>query len=954
LAETILTKFESTLEEGRDKSLMMAHVYKVTGIEPPGPELILSAAQYLLSEQRREEASVYFRLVLDYLAERKQAKQQPHSFIDAVLGIISSQGHLMPLEEQGSYLDRAWKTARRLQDIPKMCELGTLYGRVSEQTGNYRKASRLFQESWRVAQQSGDATQIKRTALMTTDFLFRRGRVGDAVERYEQAIGNLEEFPSDKATLRACSILGWCYSITGQTARAIGLIEAVHKRAEEAGFLEIAVFSDVMAVLALLEARLLAEAKVVVDRILDLPESFLGYFVLWATYHAKAYLLYVEGELNECFKFQQKAHDCSIKYGWPHHRGPWIFEYLNGLEQAGLIHPKMTYQSELERIMAWPDIFMKGVALRFQAQRALDNSKPLDEILEDLKKSRTLLTRAGARLELAQTHLLMARVLLHLKKKRAESLLQQAWKTMSHVNPELFPEDLKSSVTEGDPKERLIKIFLETSNVLSTVRDKETLLERIINLTTRLTIAQRGAVFLRGEASKLELAASRNLDNTTVKSESFRDHMSLVDQAAAARREICEAESTAGGDLDNCRYAEQGWTICIPLVLGDRLFGILYLNGRLNPRKSLRDDLLLFKAIGNQVAIALDNVQAYEEVAALKNRLEEETRFYRTGGEISPLLPQMIGGSNTILRVHEDIQKVAQTDASVLLTGETGVGKELVARGVHQLSNRSTGPFIAVNIASLSEGVVTSELFGHEKGAFTGALRARAGRFELAHGGTLFLDDIQNLSDEIQVKLLRVLQEKEFTRVGSSMAIKADFRLIAATNKSLPEMIVEGEFRSDLYYRLNVFPIHVPPLRDRRDDIPALSTHFMEVFAKRFGKEVKKISKPDMRRLVAYPWPGNVRELKHVVERGVILSEGEFLTVPQMSTIDRKSEDPKRYKSLDEVQRSFLIGILEECGWKVSGPGGAAELINMKPTTLYSKMKKLGIQRGKAQQDRSE
>ena len=292
---------------------------------------------------------------------------------------------------------------------------------------------------------------------------------------------------------------------------------------------------------------------------------------------------------------------------------------------------------------------------------------------------------------------------------------------------------------------------------------------------------------------------------------------------------------------------------------------------------------------------------------------------------------------------------MAPTDTAVLIQGETGVGKELVARGIHRLSKRAGGPFIPVNTAALSEGLVASELFGHERGAFTGAVQSHPGRFGLADGGTIFLDDIQNISLEIQAKLLRAIQEKKFERVGGTKTVESDFRIIAASNQPLKEMVERGEFRSDLYYRLNVFPIHIPPLRERPEDIPLLALHFLELFKRKLGKNIRGISQKDMEWLIDYSWPGNVRELEHIIERAVILTDGEMLYLPE----SKKKKLPlgplqTARETLKEHERLFIVKTLRECGWRVSGPYGAAKVLDVKTTTLFAKMKRLGIERGKA------
>ncbi|KIX11147.1 Fis family transcriptional regulator [Dethiosulfatarculus sandiegensis] len=343
------------------------------------------------------------------------------------------------------------------------------------------------------------------------------------------------------------------------------------------------------------------------------------------------------------------------------------------------------------------------------------------------------------------------------------------------------------------------------------------------------------------------------------------------------------------------------------------------------------------------MALALDNARAYEEIHGLKEKLEDETRLYRTELQFADHDGRMVGNSAALGGVLEQVRKVAPTGTTVLIIGETGVGKELVARAIHKLGKQADGPFIPVDTASLDPGVVASELFGHEKGAFTGAARTRRGRFELADKGTLFLDDVDNLPLDVQAKLLRALQEKEFQRLGGNRLISSEFRLIAATNQDLEQLVQEGRFRSDLYFRLKVFPIVVPPLRKRREDIAVLANFFLKKLSSKMSRNIRGITKNDMQRLMNYPWPGNVRELKHVIERAVILSEGEMLLLPDLRGRAEVQAKNGEFLFLAEMERKHILAALARCGGKVAGKGGAAEILGLKPTTLYSKLNKLNI-----------
>ena len=306
---------------------------------------------------------------------------------------------------------------------------------------------------------------------------------------------------------------------------------------------------------------------------------------------------------------------------------------------------------------------------------------------------------------------------------------------------------------------------------------------------------------------------------------------------------------------------------------------------------------------------------------------------------------QIIGKSTALESVLEQVEQVAPTDSSVLIQGETGTGKELIARAIHNLSSRCGRPFIKLNCAAIPFDLLESELFGHERGAFTGAIAQKIGRFELADKGTLFLDEVGDIPPGLQPKLLRVLQEQEFERLGSTRTQQVDIRLVAATNRNLSYMVKRGEFRSDLYYRLNVFPIPLPALRERRGDIPALVEHFVEIYARRMDKQIDEIPAETMSALASYQWPGNIRELQNFIERSVIVSSGNILSPPMASLRASAETESTEPVTLEQVEREHIRKILEQTRWVVAGPNGAAARLGIKRSTLYFRMQKLGISR---------
>ncbi|HET9788627.1 MAG TPA: sigma 54-interacting transcriptional regulator, partial [Pyrinomonadaceae bacterium] len=332
---------------------------------------------------------------------------------------------------------------------------------------------------------------------------------------------------------------------------------------------------------------------------------------------------------------------------------------------------------------------------------------------------------------------------------------------------------------------------------------------------------------------------------------------------------------------------------------------------------------------------------AHEQVKRLKNQLEEENIYLKE--ELEQSFEEIVGQSKALREVLFKIQQVAPTDATVLITGETGTGKELVARAIHSASARADRPLIKVNCAALSSNLIESELFGHEKGAFTGATGRKIGRFELANGGTIFLDEIGELPLASQVKLLRIIQEGEFERLGNSKTVKVDVRIIAATNRDLKVEAEKGTFREDLWYRLNVFPLNVPPLRQRQKDIPLLLEHFVRRFSKKVGKTITSVSPGTLKKLQEHSWPGNIRELANVIERAMINSQGPVLRVAEDFDATVVDTTPPALKTLEDVERDHILSILEETDWQIEGNHGAARILGMNPSTLRTRMMKLGI-----------
>jgi formate hydrogenlyase transcriptional activator len=540
--------------------------------------------------------------------------------------------------------------------------------------------------------------------------------------------------------------------------------------------------------------------------------------------------------------------------------------------------------------------------------------------------------------------------------------------------PRTAPTVLRDGRSANSAEQRL-RILLELNNSIITKLSESELLRAVCAALEGVLPFNRSAITLYiPERDTLRIFAQ----NDEYASEFFE-----------VGRELERRDSHAGWAFDHQRplvrrnldtesessterlLAKQGVrSICVaPLIIAGKSMGTLNLASNRADEYSNSDGELL-QEVANQVALAVENMKAYEEIRSLHAKLEKENVYLREEIRSEHNFREIVGSSTSLREVLERVERVAPLDSTVLVYGETGTGKELIARAIHDCSNRKNRSLVKLNCSAISAGLVESELFGHMRGAFTGALERHIGRFELADGGTLFLDEVSELPLESQVKLLRVLQEGEFEPVGSNKTIKVNVRIIAATNRSLEECVAAGRFRSDLFYRLNVFPLELPSLRDRRSDIPQLVSFFLQRFATKFGRKIEATQKETMDLLMDYPWPGNIRELQNIIERAVVLAEGPILYIdpaflprayaardlgvapavapvgvdPFVSEKHSQSADAS-FQSLVQMERNHILAALDRSGGVIDGPNGAARILNLHANTLRSKMDKLGIGR---------
>ena len=548
---------------------------------------------------------------------------------------------------------------------------------------------------------------------------------------------------------------------------------------------------------------------------------------------------------------------------------------------------------------------------------------------------------AKAKLELGR-HFLQAG-----DREKARTFVAAAAKILYPIDRGLMPEDLEHLVHNFRVEDNLLAEILNLGQEIVGLRDTQEVVQHIFSTVNRITGAERGAIFLKtdqGDPVPIRLWAAKNLTADDLAMPEFSASLAIIRQTAETGQVNTQSLSpirkrTAGDD--------HGFKsrLCVPLSLRGKTIGVLYHDNRFFESTFKEQDVKILSYFASLSAIALDNAQAYEEIRRLNQRLFEEKQYLEEQQLENSHPDNFVAASPAIRRILTMVRRVAETESTVLILGETGVGKEMVARAIQQYSSRRDKPFIRVHCSAFPESLIPSELFGHERGAFTGAVERRIGRFELADGGTLFLDEIGELPLEVQVRLLRVLQTKEFERVGGRETLRSDFRLLVSTNRNLAEEVTAGRFRSDLYYRLNVFPITVPPLRERREDITSLASYFLHVYSGKMDKSFKGIPEKEMAKLLTYHWPGNVRELENVIERGVILNTGPFFRTPDL-TAALADTTASGLSTLKEMEHRFILDALQKTNWKIYGPGGAAELLGINYSTLYSRMKKLGIRKG--------
>ncbi len=857
------------------------------------------------------------------------------------LGFVMGKG----FGELTMFLQNALVAADLLGDRRSATLIKLHLGRLYYFGERRQEAMEVFADGKREVEELGDEDILTRSGEFLGLYYFVQGLFSEAVIHFERGVRSFESAKINVVSNPSAPLwLGYCAAYMGEFHRAIGILDYYRRISLEKQDRSLAATIRAALGIVLLLASKRSEAAYHLAGALQEAVQTKNALALYFSRGGLAYHHIIEGRVTEGRELLCQAVSEGAKAGLIRQYAlPGFPEMLFELHRSGLPPIlEMNFNDEILRILREPNIHLRGVAYRLRAMDRANSGAQADEVLADLESSEDCLIRAGAPVQLAKTRLEIARLKLRIgEHQAARRLAQKAWVELSGRDEGLYPDDLRHLVTvpnsplNARTQGEFLARFIEIIQELMPTADLDTLLTGAVVATNRYFGAERGGIFWFRRAGRQPspvLRAACNLSQGDVESKDFRSNLALVFKAYRENSPQVLRPAASG----NPSYRQKA-VLCLPFKVEGATRGVLYhdnsyLDGCFD---FLDSDQLIHMAryLSTYIAHVHSHCLRLETAASQKSVYLDQ-----------PASREILTRSPVMTKILVMVDQVAASESTVLISGETGVGKELLAHRIHKMSRRYNHALVTVDPTTIPENLVESELFGYEKGAFTGADRQKKGLMELAHQGTLFIDEVGEIPKSIQVKLLRVLQAKTLMRVGGTQTISSNFRLVAATNRDLPEEVAAGTFREDLFYRLNVVPIVLPPLRERVDDIVLLARHFLTRYAAKHNRSQLMLTRDDEARLNAYPWPGNVRELKNVIERAVVLSDENQLALDLPAKNRSSARNPfADMPTLDELQRRYVRFVLEKTRGRVGGPNGAANLLGMKRSSLYSRMKRLSI-----------
>ncbi len=834
-------------------------------------------------------------------------------------------------------LDEALAVALMEGDVRFQAVLAAARGFEAGRTGEAEDARAYLERAVDAARAAGDRAIEFEVYIRLAYVEAIHGRPQAALAAFERFLGDLPEeliplppelaVSADPLPETPLAILACIYGQLGQYGRAFDILDRLLKAGTRDGRPDLVALAQANLAVTYSGRRELEPTRVHAE---PAWEYFLAAksepVFVWRAAVALAWARMAEGRLQEARAVLEEGNRARMSSGLAYFAGSALFEVLDRLDLEGMPEPEgLHMEAEIERMLAWSDGYMNAVARRYRARRLTRGGNDTEAGLHYTQSVEILRASAASPLELARSLEEAAAWLgRNGEADRASALEGETQRILTSVG--LGPEEGRADATA------LVAAFAELGRLATLADRTEGVWGELAARLCAVLGAERCAL-LEDLDGEVRVMASRG----------------AKEWVEAVRTMVREERPAGPGNL--VPPGTEGEAACA------RLLAVPFASPRLSRRAwavlENRCCCGLFAAAGSpviealsaQLSVFFENVTMWQELVAARRRLEQENRYYRQCGPARVPGGSIVGDSPALRRTLDLVARAAPADTAVIVLGETGVGKELVANELHRLSRRGQGPFIVVHIASLAPGLVASALFGHERGAFTGATEQARGRFELADGGTLFLDEVGELGPEDQVRILRVLQEGTFERVGGTKQLRSDFRLIAATNRDLTAEVKAGRFREDLYYRLAAFPIAVPPLRERTEEIPTLALYFMEAANRKLAVRYEGISEADMGRLTTYRWPGNVRELEHVIERAALLSDPPRLRIPPLQDAFAAPErhGPQEWTTLEEAERRYLRDLIAHTEGRITGPAGAAEIAGLKASTLNWRIQKLGL-----------
>lgn len=906
-----------------------------------------------------DNAVQYLSQMATILEEVKDEQDLDRLFIQATIKLSRQMRYLKRWETNiEHFFDIAMSACKRMGDERNLALIYCQVACYCHLNNRLEMAIEMFEESFRIIEKLGDEDIKFQAAEYLGLYYLIQGRLGQAAKQFEKTLSAGYDHHDPIQAINAV-YLATCTVNVGQFVRALGITHSYWQFSKLSNHKYISFIQAFLGTILLTMGKKeeafqhLSEAKRDAEKKND----------VWSIFWSKRSLAYyhflnehIEDSHSMMESCMQLARDNNLKS--PIYFTPWLLDLLHAYHLHGLRPiPGLDFDDEMDRLIHGPNIHLRGTAYRLLGKQGEINGDDPKVIEILLKNSISDLSEAGDIVQLGKTKSDLALLKLRLgNKTEAKNLSLQAYETLSILGIEGFPEQLKAlikvSKTPPPPSRPtthdILNRCMAIADELFFSDDTEEFMYALISSIVRIFDAERGAYFIFTNAESEQQPVYKVLYNLTtdeLKNKNFKTCLKTVTTAYRKNEPECRQLLLQEAKKSSRRFQS---IFCIPVKIRNYTSGILYLD-----RVYSQESFELFREPEyREITVLMGRLFGKMTEFLLKSEKKSQIALEQTVFGENTSNTQIIGKSRIMIDLLSMIDRLSRATAPVLITGETGVGKELLASRLHEMGPRKSMPFIPVNISAIPETLIESQLFGHEKGAYTGAERQKKGLMELANKGTLFIDEVGDIPMSVQVKLLRAIEEKAFYRVGGSKRIKSNFRIVAATNRDLEKDVAQGRYREDLYYRLSVVPVSVPSLRERRDDIVLIAEYFLDKYSYEYKCKRMKLDVEAVAQLKAHHWPGNIRELKNAIERAVIVSsDGNLeLTIPGALNSSKKNKEDlsamfEDKPSMEEMQRRYLQFILKETNGKLTGTGGATEILQMKNSTLYDRLKKLGIKK---------